>query len=144
MITDQGLVTSSAAQLVRYRRMLGADDVLIFADINSKHAVPVAERPLAVVAHDMADRGGADALLVSGHSSADPPRPEDIQTLRAAIPNIPLIIGSGMSLETVGMLGYVDATIFGFGAKPHLKAPVDPKMAITFMDAVRELRAKQT
>jgi membrane complex biogenesis BtpA family protein len=144
MITDQGLINSSAAQLVRYRRMLGADDVLIFADINSKHAVPVAQRPLAVVAHDMVERGGADTLLVSGHSSADPPRLEDLQTLGAAAPDTPLIIGSGMSLDTVGMLAHADATIFGFGAKPHLKAPVDPEMARTFMEAVRELRAKLT
>ena len=143
LITDQGLINSSAAQLLRYRRMLAADDVLIFADINSKHAVPVARRPLEVMAHDMVERGGADALLVSGHSSADPPRLEDIQILRTAIPSTPLIIGSGMSLETVSMLDHVDATIFGFGAKPHLKAPVDPEMAMAFMDAVRELRAKQ-
>ena len=143
MVTDQGLVHSRAAQLLRYRRALGADDVLIFADIESKHAAPLTKRPLGVVAQDMVERGGADALLVSGYSSSDPPRIQDIESLRAAVPDTPLIIGSGMSLETVGLLAHVDATIFGFGAKPHLKAPVDPGMAAAFMDAVRELRAKR-
>jgi membrane complex biogenesis BtpA family protein len=143
MVTDQGLVSGPAAQLLRYRHMLGAEDVLIFADIYVKHAVPIAVRPLEVVARDMVERGGADALLVSGHSSPDPPRLQDIQTLRTAVPDTPLIIGSGMSLETVNMLTHADATIFGFGAKPHLKAPVDPDMAMAFMEAVRELRAKQ-
>jgi len=143
MITDQGLIASPAAQLARYRHALNADNILIFADIHSKHAVPVAARPLEVVAQDMVERGAADALLVSGHSSSDPPRPEDIQTLRAAVPNTPLIIGSGMSLKTAGMLAHADATIFGFGAKPHLKAPVDREMALAFMQAVRELRAQQ-
>ena len=140
MVTDQGLVSSPSAHLLRYRRWLGADDVLIFADINSKHAAPIAQRPIEVVAQDAVERGGADALVVSGHSSSDPPNPEDFQRLRAAVPNVPLIIGSGMDVETVDQLAQVDATIFGFGAKPHLKAPVDPEMAIAFMNAVRSLR----
>lgn len=144
MVTDQGLVTSRAAQLLRYRRALGADDVLIFADIDSKHAVPLARRPLEIVAQDMVERGGADALLVSGHTSSDPPRLQEIQTLRRVVPETPLIIGSGMAVETVDMLAHADATIFGFGAKPHLKAPVDPGMAKAFMDAVLDLRRQQT
>ena len=142
MVTDQGLVSSPSAQLLRYRRMLGADDILIFADINSKHAAPVTSRPLEVIAHDMVDRGGADALLISGHSSSDPPNPEDIERLRQAVPGVPLVLGSGMSLETVDFLNHADGTIFGFGAKPDLKAPVDPEMALAFMQAVRDIRAK--
>lgn len=141
MVTDQGLVTGPAAQLLRYRRILGAEQVLIFADIEAKHAAPVARRPLAVVARDMVERGGADALLVSGHSSADPPRTDDIRTLRAAVPEVPLIIGSGMSLQTVELLAEADGTIFGFGSKPDLKAPVDPQMAQAFMGAARRLQA---
>ncbi|MCZ7569999.1 MAG: BtpA/SgcQ family protein [Ardenticatenaceae bacterium] len=142
-ITDQGMIQGEAASLLRYRHGLGADDVLIFADIYSKHAAPLVHRPLEVVAHDMVERGGADALLVSGHSSAHPPSLDDIQLLRDAVPGTPLIIGSGMSIDTVEMLNYVDATIFGFGAKANLKDPVDPRRARAFMDAVRTLRSGQ-
>lgn len=142
-VTDQGLIQSCSAHLARYRKMLGADDVLIFSDINSKHAAPLVRRPLRVVAQDMVERGAVDAILVSGESSADPPSVEDLQELRAAVPGVPLVIGSGMSLQTVDILAYADATIFGFGAKPHLKAPVDPQMATDFMDAVRRLRERE-
>jgi membrane complex biogenesis BtpA family protein len=142
MITDQGMISATAAQLLRYRNMLQAKGVLIFADIFCKHAVPLVPRPLEVVAQDMVERGGADALLVSGLTSADPPRREDLQALRAAVPEVPLIIGSGMSIKTVHLLEDADAAIFGYGAKPHLKAPIDAKMAMDFMDEVRRVRTK--
>lgn len=56
------------------------------------------------------------------------------------LPETPLNIGSGMSLQTVEFLKYADATVFGFGAKPNLKVPVDKEMAMRIMDAVRKLR----
>jgi uncharacterized protein len=140
LLSDQGVIEGQAADLLRYRQMIGAQEVLIFADIESKHGVPLVPRPRSVVAQDMVERGGADAIIVSGASSSDPVNIAHLEELRQAVPGTPLIIGSGMSLETVEFLRYADATIFGFGAKPHLKAPVDAKMAMKFMDAVRELR----
>lgn len=137
MVSDQGLIEGCAADLVRYRKVLDAQEVMIFADIESKHAAPVAQRPRRVVAEDMVERGGADALIVSGHTSSDPPLVEHIEEVREAVPGMPVIIGSGMSLETVDRLRHADGTIFGFGAKPHLKAPVDAGMAKAFMEAVR-------
>ena len=140
LVTDQGVIQGCAAPLLRQRKMLGADNVLIFADVESKHAAPLVARPRTVVAGDMVERGGADGVIVSGLTSADPPNVEHIKELRHALPETLLIIGSGMSLQTVEFLKYADATVFGFGAKPNLKAPVDKGMAIRFMDAVRKLR----
>jgi len=134
MITDQGLIQGCSASLLRYRKSLGAEKVMIFADIESKHAAPLTKRPRNVIAMDMIERGGADALIVSGLTSSDPPQLEHLHELRGTTTNTPLIIGSGMSIKTVELLKFADATIFGFGAKPHLKSPVDKKMAVDFMD----------
>jgi len=142
LVTDQGIIQGCAAALVRQRKILGAENVMIFADVESKHAAPLVARPRTVVAGDMVERGGADGIIVSGLTSADPPNPEHLKELRQALPDTPLIIGSGMSLETVAFLQYADATVFGFGAKPHIKAPVDRDMAMRFMDAVRQLRER--
>lgn len=140
LLTDQGVIEGQAAEMIRYRNAIGANDVLIFADIESKHAIPLVQRPRTVVANDMIERGGADGIIVSGLNSADPPSLEHIKELRSATGDTPLIIGSGMSIKTVEYLKYVDGTIFGFGAKPNLKAPVDRDMAMAFMDAVRKIR----
>lgn len=140
MVTDQGIIEGCSAQLLRYRKMLNAENVMIFADIEAKHASPLVARPRSVVAGDMIERGGAEGIIVSGLTSADPPDPDHLKELRGVVDQTPLIIGSGMSIKTVGLLKLADATVFGFGAKPNLKAPVDKDMAMKFMDAVRDLR----
>lgn len=73
LLTDQGVIEGEAAEMIRYRNAIGAKDLLIFADIESKHAIPLVQRPRAVVANDMIERGGADGIIVSGLNSADPP-----------------------------------------------------------------------
>lgn len=37
-VADEGIIESSAGDLLRYRRAIGADDVLVFADIKKKHS----------------------------------------------------------------------------------------------------------
>ena len=36
-VGDEGLINSCAAELIRYRKHIGADNVLIFTDIKKKH-----------------------------------------------------------------------------------------------------------
>lgn len=141
VLTDQGIIEGCAAELLRVRRALGAEEVLVFADIESKHAAPVVHRPTWAVAQDMVERGGADAILVSGETSEDPPKRSQFDAIREAVgKDVPVVAGSGIGIETIDVLKYADGTIFGFGSKPNLKDPVDPEMAGAFMDAVRELR----
>ena len=37
-VADEGLIESSAGDILRYRRAIGADGVLVFADIKKKHS----------------------------------------------------------------------------------------------------------
>lgn len=116
IVADQGIIVGEAAAVARYRRSIGADDVKIFADIYSKHATPLARRPLRVVAQDMVRRGGADAIIVSGLDSWQPPSREDIDEIREAAPSTPIIIGSGLVGSVVDLLGAVDGLIYAFVA----------------------------
>ena len=36
-VGDEGLINSCAAELIRYRKHIGANNVLIFTDIKKKH-----------------------------------------------------------------------------------------------------------
>jgi membrane complex biogenesis BtpA family protein len=142
LLTDQGLITGPAAQLARYRRFLGAERVKVFADIYCKHGVPLARRPLGVVAKDTVHRAMADAIIISGDESSDPPKVEDIREVKHALPDTPVIIGSGMTPAHVGLLRYADGAIFGYGAKRGgiMSSPVDPQLVREFMQKVREAR----
>ena len=36
-VADEGLMNSDAGEILRYRKQIGADDVLVFTDIKKKH-----------------------------------------------------------------------------------------------------------
>src|SRR6185369_8355350 len=65
MLTDQGLIEGSAFDTLRYRRII-SPNALIFADVHVKHAVPIGNGTIEDAARDTAERGLADALIVSG------------------------------------------------------------------------------
>lgn len=139
LVTDQGIIEAPAHLALRYRQALRADGVLLFADLYSKHGAPLARRPTATVARDMAERAMADAIIVSGEESADPPRAEDITAVRDAVPEMPIILGSGMQDSTAQLLALADAAVFGYWAKRDnvITNPVDREKVRRFLSLTR-------
>lgn len=138
MVADQGLIQGAAHLALRYRKSLGADAVRIFADLYSKHAAPLTRRPVAVVARDMVHRGMADAVIVSGDESADPPTEEQLRAVKEAVPEVPIIIGSGMTPRSAALLRTADGTIFGYGAHRDLdfNTPVEKENVRAIVKAI--------
>ena len=98
-VTDQGIIQGCAAELARLRA--GFDRrVLILGDVHVKHAFPLFNVPIEDAASDLAERGGVDAVIVSGSRSPDPPTLETVDLVRDAI-ELPVLIGSGVGLDNV-------------------------------------------
>jgi membrane complex biogenesis BtpA family protein len=70
-VTDQGVIAGEAARLAAYRRQLRSD-ALLLADLMVKHAAPLAEFDLATGAKDLAERSGADGVVLSGARTGSP------------------------------------------------------------------------
>lgn len=137
MSTDQGPIVGRAAEVARLRAQLGVA-TLIAADVMVKHAVPPAGWTLEEAARDTWERGGADALIVSGPATGEPTGTEDVEAIRAAVPDAPLLIGSGVTAATVaGLLRGADGVIVGTDAKRDgiTSAPVDPERAAAIVRA---------
>jgi uncharacterized protein len=98
-VTDQGIIQGCAAELARLRRGLGSD-VLVFGDVHVKHAHPLFDVPIEYAAQDLAERGGVDAVIVSGPRSPIPPTLERLETVKRAV-ELPVLIGSGIGLDNV-------------------------------------------
>ena len=96
--TDQGLIEGRGYEVLRLRRYLNAD-VKIFADVHVKHAFPLYNVPIDVAAQDLAERGGADAVIVSGIRSPVPPELEKVKLVKSAVKDKPVLVGSGISLS---------------------------------------------
>lgn len=131
MNTDQGPIVGEAAQLVRERQRL-SPDTQIWADVMVKHATPPPGLETIQAATDTWERGGADALVLSGPGTGHPLDLDEAATVREALPNAPLVVGSGGSVDNIAQLLEVfDCAIVGSATKVDgvVTNEVDPARA---------------
>jgi len=137
-VTDQGVISSQAARTLRYRRALGCE-AAIFADVHVKHASPLAPGPsLAMAAEETAYRGLADALIVTGPATGRPPDLDEVQTVKQAVPDRPVLVGSGVHQENLKpFLSVADGVIVGTCLKRSARTenPLDPDRVRAFVRA---------
>ena len=143
MVTDQGVIEGNAGQTLRTRRHWSAESVRIFADVAVKHAVPLAERPLAVEAADLRYRGAADALLVTGQATGSGADPAQVAELRAGAVDAPVIVASGVDEHNAAeWAALVDGAIVGSSLMRDGLAGggVDPDRAVRVFGAWQQAR----
>ena len=86
VVGDQGLLQSTAYESLRYRRLLGLD-IKILADVQAKHAAPLAPVPIELEARDAVSRGLADALSSPGAATGEPTAMADLKRCGAPRPS---------------------------------------------------------
>lgn len=136
MLTDQGLIEGQAAETLRERARL-APGVELWCDVHVKHAVPLGGEDLIDAARNTAERGLADALILSGRATGSPPDPRDVARVRAACPGVRLLLGSGLGTQNAAeLLQHADGAIVGTALKQggRVERPVD-------VERVRALQA---
>ncbi len=99
-LTDQGVIQGTAARLLRRRRAL-ASDVSILGDLFVKHGAPLVPLDPVQAAREMAERGGADGVIVTGSATGAAADPDLAGRLAAECPGVDLYIGSGSTPENV-------------------------------------------
>jgi len=143
MVTDQGIVEGRAADTMRRRREL-APNVAILADVDVKHAAPLgAPRTLGDLAKDTAYRGLADALIVTGAATGAATATADVEAVKTAVPDRPLLVGSGADADNVAdLLRIADGVIVASGLKPDrdVRRPIDRDLAAAFVTAARSVK----
>lgn len=116
-VTDQGIIQGRADEVQAAIRSLDAA-VEVWADLDVKHAEPLGRRPIAESAEDAVARGLAGAVIVTGRSTGQPVSLADLGSVREAVPETALYVGSGATPERVGeLLSVADGVIVGTAAK---------------------------
>lgn len=143
-VADEGLIQASAAKLLRYRRMIGATRVQVWADVKKKHAAHAitADVSLGETAETV-EFMGADCVIVTGSVTGRPPTAADVREAKAHC-RLPVILGSGISAENIGdFYNEADGFIVGsaFKVDGHWSNTVDPSRVERFMSVVHQLRA---
>ena len=143
-VADEGWIDGCAADLVRYRRYIGADDLLILTDIKKKHSshALTADVDIVETAH-AAEFFLSDGVIVTGVATGTEASLEELQQVKNAV-DIPVLVGSGVTFENVeGYLTIADALIIGsyFKTNGHWTQGVETERVRQFMAKVNNLRA---
>jgi len=141
-VADEGLIQSSAAELLRYRRRIGAQGVQVWADIKKKHSAHAitADVSIGETAHAVEFMRG-DAVIITGVVTGDPPQSSDAVAAGKGC-QLPIYLGSGVTAKNLPRFYSVaDGFIVGseFKEDGAWLRPVDAKRVKKFMAAHREL-----
>jgi len=144
-VADEGLMNSCAGELLRYRKQIGAEKVLVFTDIKKKHSSHSITSDVSIEeTAKAAEYFLSDGVIVTGTSTGEEASMEEIQSTKKAI-SIPVMVGSGVTIENVeSYLHAADGLIVGsyFKSNGNWKNGVDFNRVETFMRRVVELRNK--
>jgi len=141
MFTDQGTIQGKAAAVVRERMRL-CPDTLILADVFVKHASPPPGLSIERAGADTWERGGADALIVSGQGTGTEPDFDQARRLRQALPEARILIGSGATPANLTRLAQAaNGAIVGTSVKVggHAAGAVDPARASALVKAASQV-----
>jgi membrane complex biogenesis BtpA family protein len=116
-IGDEGFIDSNAGELLRYRKSIDAEDVLIFSDIKKKHSSHAITSDVTLLETAFAAQFfRADGIILTGKSTGDSTDLDELKLIdeqRNKL-NLPVLIGSGVTKENLrDYVGLADALIIG-------------------------------
>jgi uncharacterized protein len=143
-IADEGWIESSAAELLRYRRHIGAAGVRVWADVKKKHSSHAVTTDITLGATaEAVEFMRGDAVVVTGGVTGQPPRVEDVREVKAHC-RLPVALGSGIDADNLAdFYPEADAFIIGsyFKEGGHWASPVEARRVERLMEVVVRLRA---
>ncbi|MEZ4957448.1 MAG: BtpA/SgcQ family protein [Saprospiraceae bacterium] len=142
-LADEGYIDSCAGELLRYQKKIGADGISILTDIKKKHSSHAISADIDILETAKAAAFFlSDGLIITGKSTGEAADLEELSILNNHL-NIPVIIGSGITLENVETyLPVCDAMIIGsyFKEKGYWANDLDADKVKLFMDKVKNYR----
>lgn len=143
-IADEGLIDGCAGALLRYRRQIGANDIVVLTDIKKKHSAHVLTADVDIVeTARAAEFFLSDGVIVTGAVTGAETNLEELQAVKQAV-CIPVLAGSGITLENVERyLPVADALIVGsyFKQDGYWANGVEAQRVERFMERVSQLRS---
>ncbi|TDL78279.1 BtpA/SgcQ family protein [Palleronia sediminis] len=139
-VANEGFMEGRAAEAMRYRAALRAEDIRIFADAHVKHGshAITADRSVTELTRDLAFFD-ADAVIATGQRTGDSATLDEIGEVARAT-DLPVLVGSGVTAaNVVDILGIADAVIVASSLKEGgvWWNPVDPARVRAFTEAAR-------
>jgi uncharacterized protein len=144
-IGDEGFIDSNAGEILRYRKMIDADNVLIFSDIKKKHSSHALTSDVTLLETAYAAKFfKADGIILTGRSTGDTTDLDELSLICAhrAKLDTPILVGSGVTKENLkDYMGLADAIIVGsyFKHDGHWANELSEERVEDFINSANEL-----
>lgn len=116
-VADEGVIESCAGELLRCRRAIGAESVLVFADIKKKHSAHTITADVSIVeTAKAAEFFLADGVVVTGAATGEPASPEEVRDVAQAS-GVPVLVGSGITPVNLPQFSRAHGFIVGSSVK---------------------------
>lgn len=140
-VADEGIIEASAAKLLRYRKMIGAERVQIWADVKKKHSAHAITVDVSLgQTAETVEFMGADCVIVTGSVTGEAPTLTDVQEAKTHC-HLPVFLGSGISDTNIEQFrSEADGFIIGSAFKVDglWSNTVDPNRVTQFVHKLRE------
>lgn len=113
-VANEGFVEGAAAEALRYRHLLDAEDIVVLADVHVKHGshAIVGDRAVSEQARD-AEFFGAEVLIATGSRTGDATPIGEIEQIKAGSA-LPVIVGSGLTPDNAAeVMRVADGAVVG-------------------------------
>ena len=129
-LADEGYLESSAAELLRYRKQIGADKLLIFTDIKKKHSAHAITSDVSIEeTAEAAEFFLSDGIIITGNSTGKQADINEVKAVKETV-KLPVLIGSGITDKNIAAYyPYADAFIIGsyFKKDGNWQNPIAPQ-----------------
>jgi len=137
-VANEGFMEGRAGEALRYRSLLRAEHIKVFADSHVKHGshAIVADRSIQELTRDLAFFD-ADAVIATGQRTGNTATIEEIEEIGSAT-HLPLLVGSGVDKDNVAeILKRTNGVIVASSLKQGgvWWNPVDPERVRAFRAA---------
>jgi membrane complex biogenesis BtpA family protein len=143
-IADEGIMESDAGELIRYRKQISAENILIFTDIKKKHSSHLITSDVDIIeTAKTAQFFLSDGIIITGSTTGAEADIDEVKKVKNEI-KIPVIIGSGITTENIDkFLPIADAFIVGSSLKKegNWMNEVDVERVKALMKRINELKS---
>jgi uncharacterized protein len=142
-VGDEGFFESDAASLLRYRKMIDAEDILVFTDIKKKHSAHAITSDVSLA--ETAEAAAfflSDGVIITGSSTGKAADLAELKSMKKVV-DLPVLVGSGITIENIDKYIHLsDALIVGsyFKKDGQWSNPVDFERVMKFMEKIKSLR----
>lgn len=143
-IGDEGYFDSCAGPLLRYRKQIDAESVLVFTDIKKKHSSHQITKDISIEeTAKAAEFFLSDGIILTGTSTGAPADQNELLKLKSSV-GLPIIIGSGVTKNNVQDYIAADAFIIGsyFKKDGRWESQLMKDRILGFMERINNLKGK--